>query len=358
MTIVAEQYQHVVGVDTHAATHYYAIVATATGAVIDTGQFPTSPGGLARAADWIARRTGGDVTGTLISSEGTGSYGAQAAELLTDRGYRVVEAPTPDAKRIRGKGKSDKGDAIVAARTALGTELVKLRDRRAGGLRAALQVLITRRDELNARRTAAVNALTALLRAHPLGMDARKKLTAAQIRQVAAWRTRTEEPYLALLRQSAIDYATDIRTTDQQLTANKAQIRPIVAEMAPQLLDVFGIGVINAAIILTVWSHPGRIRSPQAMAAIAGVAPIPIDSGNTHRTRLNRGGDRRLNRAIASIVLTRCRREETKAYIARRVADGKSKNDARRCLRTYMARKIHRLLTNPDAEKSTPVTID
>ena len=115
MAIVADTYTYVVGVDTHAATHHYAIVETRSGGQIAHGKFPTHAAGLLRAVDWISRRTSVDdnpaVDQVLISMEGTGSYGAQAAEMLAARGYRVVDAPSP--KRARGSGKNDHIDALV-----------------------------------------------------------------------------------------------------------------------------------------------------------------------------------------------------------------------------------------------------
>ncbi|NHN57460.1 IS110 family transposase [Calidifontibacter sp. DB0510] len=345
MTIVADTYTYVVGVDTHAATHHFAVIHAATGAVIDDRAFPTTPAGLARALTWISDRAGGQVERTLISAEGTGSYGAPLAQLLHEAGYRVVEAPTPARARIRGRGKSDQADAITAARAITGMDLNTLRDRRSGGIRAALQALLARREELNDRHTTAINMLTSLLRTHALGVDARTALSAAQIHQIAHWRTRHEDRAQAILRRLAREYAREIQALATQRRANATQIHQIVTAQAPELLDLYGVGPINAAIILTVWSHPGRIRSAAAMNSIAGVAPIPIQSGNTHKVRLNRGGDRRLNKAIASIVLTRCRTPESKAYIARRVAEGKTPQEAKRCLRAYLTRKIYRVLT-------------
>lgn len=155
MAIVADTYTYVVGVDTHAATHHYAIVETRSGGQIAHGSSPPHAAGLLRAVDWISRRTSVDdnpaVDQVLISMEGTGSYGAQAAELLAARGYRVVDAPSP--KRARGSGKNDHIDALVAARGALPKDSERLADRRAGHTRAALQILLTARDSMRRDRT-------------------------------------------------------------------------------------------------------------------------------------------------------------------------------------------------------------
>ncbi|WP_083898421.1 excalibur calcium-binding domain-containing protein [Nocardia vinacea] len=95
MSIVADHYRFVVGVDTHAATYSYEIIECPSGRVTDESRFPTTSAGLERAITWLARRTDGDVDGVLIAAEGTGSYGAILADRLERIGYRVVEAPTP-----------------------------------------------------------------------------------------------------------------------------------------------------------------------------------------------------------------------------------------------------------------------
>ena len=172
--IVADVYTYVVGVDTHAATHHYAIIEARTGGLIDHAEFPTHTAGLLRAADWIARRTAeataGEVDRVLVSIEGTRSYGAQLTAVLSQTGYRVVDAPTP--KRERGSGKNDQIDAVVAARGSLHKHLDQLADARSGETSATLQVLLSARNSITGERTRAINALTALLRVHDLGVDA------------------------------------------------------------------------------------------------------------------------------------------------------------------------------------------
>lgn len=172
--IVADAYQFVVGVDTHAATHHYAIIDTRTGGLVDDAEFPTHAKGLLRAADWITRRTGeptgGDLDRVLISIEGTRSYGTQITALLAQAGYRVVDAPSP--KRERGSAKNDHIDAAVAARGSLHKHLHQIADARAGQTSATLQILLTARNAMTSERTRAINALNALLRTQTLGVDA------------------------------------------------------------------------------------------------------------------------------------------------------------------------------------------
>ena len=340
---VAETYRYVVGVDTHAATHSYAIV-TASGALLDQKSFPTTPTGLRRARAWIGRRTEGDLDSVLISAEGTGSYGAVLSDVLDEAGYRVVEAPTP--RRERGRGKTDALDAVLAARSTLVMPLTRLRDRRAGQTHTALRVLTVAREHLNVERTRCINALTSLLRSHDLGVDARRSLTSQQINSVAGWRRR-EEPFgTATARAEAVRLAKRVLVLGEELAENRERITEIVTREAPELLELQGVGAVTAAIVLTAWSHPGRIRSEAAFAQIAGTAPIPASSGNTIRHRLNRGGDRQLNRAMNTIVLTRMRTDpDTRTYIERRLAEGKTTKEIRRCLKRYATRQIFRSLT-------------
>lgn len=344
---VSEAYDYIVGVDTHAATHCYAIVTAPTGILVDEQTFPTTPAGVARACDWLARRTGGDVTGVLISAEGTGSYGAVLGAELAEVGYRVVEAPTP--RRERGRGKTDAMDAVTAARSTLAMPMSRLRDRRAAGSDAqdqiALQVLTTAREQINAERVRAINALTALVRSHALGLDARRALSTTQIKEIAGWRRRSEPSGIATARLEAVRLATRVLQFDTELKTNRHEVTKLVEARAPELLTMPGIGAITAAVILCVWSHPGRVRTEAAMAQIAGTCPIPASSGNTERHRLNRGGDRRLNRALNTIVLTRMRDDtETRSYVERRTAEGKTRREIRRCLKRYTTRQIYRAL--------------
>jgi transposase len=99
-----------------------------------------------------------------------------------------------------------------------------------------------------------------------------------------------------------------------------------------------------------VWSHQGRVRSEAAFASLAGVSPIPASSGNTVRHRLNRGGDRTLNKALHMVALSRMTFDpETIGYVEKRQAEGRTKKEIRRCVKRYLARRIYRPLnaTNP-----------
>jgi transposase len=131
----------------------------------------------------------------------------------------------------------------------------------------------------------------------------------------------------------------------QQLKGNERHLRDLVTTAAPGLLEVHGVGPVTGAGLIVAWSHPGRVRDDAAFAALAGTCPIPASSGNTQRHRLNRGGDRQLNATIHAIAITRLAHDpRSRAYLARRQAEGKSKKEAIRCLKRYITREMHRTL--------------
>ncbi|XQZ30526.1 transposase (plasmid) [Arthrobacter sp. NyZ413] len=102
---------------------------------------------------------------------------------------------------------------------------------------------------------------------------------------------------------------------------------------------------MTAAIILATYSHHGRVSSEAAFSALAGASPIPASSGNTHRHRLSRNGDRQLNRALDVVGRARSLTDpDTRAYIERRTAEGRSPRGIRRCLKRFIARQIFRQL--------------
>jgi transposase len=135
----------------------------------------------------------------------------------------------------------------------------------------------------------------------------------------------------------------------------ETELEQLVTAAAPQLLQLPGVGVISAAQILVSWSHAGRLRDEAAFAALAGVAPIPASSGQTVRYRLNRSGDRQLNRALHTIVLSRLMHDQpTKQYAARRATEGKTPREIKRCLKRAVARKVYRLLEATAREHAQP----
>ena len=359
MAIVAHTHPFVIGVDTHARNHAVSILACPHGEILDEAQFPATSAGLARAVSWAGRRTGGDL-GALWVIEGTGTYGARLARAAAQGGYAVVEAPRMNARANRGIGKSDPLDAARIAGAALPLDVAHLRHPRADdGVRAAVRVLLASRDHMSTERTATINALTALLRVCDLGIDARGPLTAVQITTIASWRARQEDLATSTARWEATRLAKRVAAIDEDLKEITKRITDLLRRSpAFVLLEQPGIGPITAAVALTAWSHLGRIRSESAFASLAGVNPIPASSGNTVRHRINRGGDRRLNRALHMTVVTRMRMDPaTRAYVERRTAQGRTLREIRRCLKRYLARQIYRHLNSAAAtEEPQPTT--
>jgi transposase len=344
MPIVADHYELIVGVDTHAASHTFAVVASATTAIVDTAAFPANQPGMVRALAWITRRCADRPV--LLVVEGTGSYGAILTDHLLTAGLPVVEAASMPASSRRGVGKSDDLDAVRIARAAAGLRIDELRWPRAEGPRVALRVLVGARELMNNERTRHTNALTALIRTASLGVDARKPLTTSQITTIASWRSRDEAPALAVCRREATRMAKRIKDLDDELADNRRRLDALTVQEAPELIALPGVGPIVAAQVLIAWSHPGRVRSEAAFASLAGTCPIPASSGNTVRHRLNRGGDRQLNKALYTIAMYRMgHHPATQAYVTRRTAEGRTTKEIIRILKRYIARQLFRTLT-------------
>jgi transposase len=126
----------------------------------------------------------------------------------------------------------------------------------------------------------------------------------------------------------------------------EVQLDQLTTETAPVLRDRFGVGSDSAAaLLIAAGDNPARLRSDPSFSMLCGSSPIPASSGQTKRHRLNRGGDRQANAALHRIVMTRLRwHGPTKAYMERRLAQGKSKPEVIRCLKRYVAREVFGVL--------------
>ena len=307
MPILAELVDAVVGVDTHRDSHEVEI-AHPSGAVIATRRIDNDTSGYALLLAWILDHAPGPRL--VVSIEGTRSYGIGLARAVAAAGMTVIECEQPHRKARRGRGKSDPIDAHLAVLTALRTDPDRLPAPRADGDREALRILLGARDELSTTSTAQTNRLRALLLA---GDDqdrdrARGRLTATVLAALARRRPPRDATRDQGVRQAEIRrLALALREARRALAANHTQLQTILDELAPGLTDQTGLGPVTAAQAVVSFSHPGRCRTEAAFAALAGTNPLPASSGNTVRHRLNRGGDRALNRALHTIALTRMR---------------------------------------------------
>ncbi|PPH25792.1 IS110 family transposase [Rathayibacter sp. AY1F9] len=339
--IVAHRYDHVVGVDTHARTHTYAIVATKTGEILGTRAFPVTAAAIDRAIAWVESVTSGSV---LFAMEGTGSYGASLGRALQRDGIVFCEV-RPPKKSSRVRGKSDEIDAVAAATSAMGIELDALIRPKVDGLRNALRVTLDARRDMEIRRTSARNQLNALVRTADFGLDTRRALTDRGVQQLAGLDVERPDVAERIIRAEAVRLASTVIELGHEMRKNRDSLAELVELLAPGLQQIYGVGPVTAAVAVAAFSHPGRVRSEAAFASLAGVSPIPASSGNTIRHRLNRGGDRQLNRALDVIARVRMVSDaRTRAYVDRRTAEGRTTREIRRSLKRYIARELFKAL--------------
>jgi transposase len=291
----------------------------------------------------------------VVSIEGTRSYGIGLTRALQAAGVAVIEAEQPSRKVRRGRGKSDAIDAHLAVQAALRLDTDRLPSPRADGDREALQILLGARQEMTTAHTAQTNRLRALLLTgnDPDRGDADRDLARATLTVATLTALTRRRPGRDATRSQAVRHAEirrlalALRAGTRALAANRADLQTILDEVAPGLTDLRGLGPVTAAQVVVSFSHPGRCRNEAAFAALAGTSPLEASSGQIVRHRLNRGGDRALNQAIHTIVITRARCcPTTRAYIARRTAEGKKPKEIRRCLKRYVSRQLYRTLTN------------
>ena len=341
--MVADEVVYVIGVDTHRDEHVLAAVTAPTGAVVAGRTVHADATGYRATLRFAARYADGR---RVWAIEGGGSYGAGLARYLAARGETVLELSRTARSERRLGGKDDALDAARTARAALATTTRALP--RAGQRREALRLLLlARRSAIDVRREAlaqlravivtAPDELRQELRGLPLGklLDRCRRL-----RQTRSG-TADELATRLVLRSLALR----ITTATSEAEERERELLGHVRALAPRLLDEPGVGPVVAAQLIVSWSHRGRLRSEACFARLAGVAPVPASSGQTQRHRLSRGGDRQLNRALHTIVLHRRQHDPaTKDYIAQPTAEGKSRRDATRLLKRYLARHLYRIL--------------
>ena len=344
MPMLAESVDAVIGVDTHTDTHTACLLDTA-GREIATVTMDATPAGYADLLAWAVQQAPGPRLTWAV--EGCRSHGTGLLRALLAAGQTVVEAGRPQRAGRRPGGKSDTADARLAAHTALaGTRHAQPRS---DGDREALRILLVAREHATTVRTAAVNTFKALLLTAPdqLREPLRRLSTPRQAAACAVLRTHPNHtPAERVLRQTLRGLARQIRLLDKEIRANQRQLHDLVAAVMPALLAEPGFGPVCAAHLLVAWSHPGRCRSEAAFAALAGVSPLQASSGRVTRHRLNRFGDRHLNRALHTIVNWRMihGHQPTQHYLIRRRSQQKSDAEIRRCLKRYAARHLFRLM--------------
>ena len=334
------------GVDCHADTHHAAILDP-RGRLIADDQFPATLAGSRRLLAWLRRH--GSIE--RVGVESTGSHGAGLTRYLAEAGITVLEVNRPHAHTRARRGKTDAVDAEAAARKVLAGEATAV-PKETGGLVESIRQLRTARAGAVKARAAALVQLRDLLTTAPSIL--RESITArslpgklSQCHKLRPDTLRLDDPVQAAkLALRAI--AGRVRLLDAEIAGLDEHLGALVERAAPRTLALLGIGPVHAGqLLVSAGENIERLRSEAAFAHLCGVDPIPASSGKTRRHRLNHGGDRAANSALHMIIVVRLRYcERTRAYLARRTADGLSKRETIRCLKRYLAREVYRTLTD------------
>jgi transposase len=355
MTTVAENSGRVtVGIDTHADVNVAAALDE-RGRLLDTGSFPTTATGHRHLERWALEL--GPIE--AVGIEGTGAWGAGIARHLAAEGHRIVEVDRPDRKTRRRRGKSDAIDAEAAARavqagTANGTPKSRT------GLVESIRALRVARRSAIRDRSSAIHQIHSLVSTAPDTLRAELDVLSNRdlVATCAAFRPGDLADPFQATKAALRSIARRHRHLTEEITDLDAHLEALVTTAAPpSLLARHGIGIdVAGQLLVTAGDNPDRLHSSAAFARLCGVAPVPASSGRTDRHRLDRGGDRAANAAIYRIALSRLRWDQrTRDYIHRRMTHPthpKTKKEAIRCLKHYIAREIyndlrHLSLDNP-----------
>lgn len=328
----------IIGVDTHKYVHV-AVAINDLGVVLDQRSFPADSGGYTQLLDWAAG-LGGKLT---FAIEGTGSYGAGLTSAVRRRDIGVIEVMRTDRRDRRLRGKSDTLDAENAARAVLAGQATAIPKSADGAVEMIRQVKVAKDVAVKARTAAMISLKQIIVNAPPELREELQPLTKmALIARCAGLRPGPVTSVLASTKYTLRAIARRWQHLNVEVTAHEKVLTELTSQAAPDLAAAFAVGPDTAAEMLIVaGDNPGRIRSEAAFAKLCGVSPIPASSGMTTRHRLNRGGHRQANAALYRVVIVRMQHHEpTRAYVARRTAEGKTKAEIIRCLKRLLAREL------------------
>ena len=355
----------IVGVDTHLDFHV-AVAVDHLGRRLGEASVPTTAKGYEKLLSWAE----GFGPVRCAGVEGTSSYGAGLARQLRINGIEVLEVERPKRRRRgspRNLQKSDPSDAEAAARVVLAGEASGVPKSADGRVEMIRTLRAARRSAIKAR-TQAANQLQGLRVTAPEQLLKRlRNLSTKELVWVAARFRLGDDPrdVPSATKFALRSVARRYEALSSEIAELEAHLDRLVAQAAPELLSLAGIGTENAATLLIVaGDNPRRLRNETSFANLCGVAPIEASSGKVVRHRLNRGGNREANRALYMICLSRIRRDQrTQEYVARRTQEGKGKREIIRCLKRYIAREVYRVLiscgtrSSPTAPKDVTHTV-
>ena len=263
----------------------------------------------------------------------------------------MLEVERPKHRRRSSRSnveKSDPADAYSAARAVLAGEASGVPKSGDGEVEMIRTLRAARRSAIKAR-TQAANQLQGLRVTAPEQLRHRLRgLSTKELVCVAARFRLGDDPrdVPTATKFALRSVARRYEALSEEIAELDVHLDRLVAQVAPELLSLAGIGTDSAAMLLIVaGDNPQRLGSEASFANLCGVSPIEASSGKVVRHRLNRGGNREANRALYMICLARMRRDpRTQEYVARRTQEGKSKREIVRCLKRYVAREVYRVL--------------
>jgi transposase len=336
----------VVGADVHKRTHTFVAVDE-VGRELGAKTFDAITAGHQAAVRWVRERFGADGVEVVWAIEDCRHLSTRLERDLLTAGQSVVRVPPKmmaEQRRIaRTRGKSDPIDAAAVARAALREPDLPVATH--DETSRELKLLVDRRDDLVKRRTAAINQL--LWRVHeldPAWAPKARSLDLAKHQQILADRLAGAPGIVAELAREEL---TEVIEYTAKINAYAKRIATLAAAVAPTLLVMPGVGALTAAKIVGETAGVSRFKSEAAFARHAGIAPIPVWSGNTKgRVRLTRSGNRQLNAAIHRIAVTQIRLDGLgKTYYEKKKAEGMSTPEALRCLKRRLTRLVFNHLT-------------
>ena len=338
----------VLGADTHKGSHSIAAVSAATGEVLGDKTVRVNDAGFVALLDWAR----GLDEQRVWALEDCRHVSGSLERFLLVSGERVIRVATKlmasERRGARDRGKSDVIDALAVARAALREGIESLPAAQLAGVELDIRLLVDHRERLVRQRVAMNNDL--LWHLHDLWPELKLPGSALASKK---WSTKISRRLARAQQTARVRIARDELRRLRELTAAadalEGELAQLVAQVAPQLLSEPGFGPLTAAKLIGEIAGAGRFSSDAKLARAAGVAPIPASSGKTNRHRLDRGGNRQINSALYRIALTRARcHPETKNYIARKRAEGKTQREAIRCLKRHLIRRIWHLLRTPE----------
>jgi transposase len=336
-----------IGVDPHKVSVAVAAVDEATGELLERASFPQDRTGLRRLDRWARR-----FPERRWAVENAGGLGRHLAMRLAAADESVVDVPPKLSARVRvlSSGNARKNDGLDALATALAAS----RNERpaavdAEGSSEAMRLLSERREDLVAERTRALNRLHALLRDLLPGGVARS-LSADRAARILR-SIRPKGASTRLRRRLASEVLRDVRMLDRKIANLNGRIEAEVEASGTTLTEIFGVGPILAATIIGAVGDVGRFPSKGHFASYSGTAPVEASSGKVVRHRLSLAGNRKLNYALHMVAVCQARSDARGgAYYRKKLAEGKSRKEALRCLKRRVSDAVFRSLV-ADSQK-------